>query len=392
MKLEKRLKRNIPIDYLYCFLKNFDVSSAIWVLYMVYRGLPLWQVGIAEGIFHVTSLLFEVPSGAVADLAGRKRVLLWGRMMSLISTVIMLFSWELWQFCIGFVIAALSYNLNSGSEEALVYDSLKTIGEEKAYIKVNGRLNMLIEIASGTAIFLGGILAEHSFEFCYLLSIFVVGMSIVPAVLFYEPPITEKKEKIRLKKHFKETIEVIKENPKVIKILLYYPMIEAFYAVVFFYGQQYFSDLGFDKIQIGVLMLFSGIASCLGAVSCEKVLKYLGTKTRYVVPVFMGGSILFISMGQKEIAVAAFLIAGYMNAMIYPIASTALNEKIPSKHRATIISVDSMCFSLAMIAFFPVAGFVGDRYGLGTSFFLLGMAELAITILICWKNKREKHF
>lgn len=202
MKLEKRLKRNIPIDYLYCFLKNFDVSSAIWVLYMVYRGLPLWQVGIAEGIFHVTSLLFEVPSGAVADLAGRKRVLLWGRMMSLISTVIMLFSWELWQFCIGFVIAALSYNLNSGSEEALVYDSLKTIGEEKAYIKVNGRLNMLIEIASGTAIFLGGILAEHSFEFCYLLSIFVVGMSIVPAVLFYEPPITEKKEKIRLKKHF----------------------------------------------------------------------------------------------------------------------------------------------------------------------------------------------
>lgn len=91
MKLEKRLKRNIPIDYLYCFLKNFDVSSAIWVLYMVYRGLPLWQVGIAEGIFHVTSLLFEVPSGAVADLAGRKRVLLWGRMMSLISTVIMLF-------------------------------------------------------------------------------------------------------------------------------------------------------------------------------------------------------------------------------------------------------------------------------------------------------------
>lgn len=380
--LDQRLKRNISIDYLYCFLRNFDLSSAIWVLYMVYRGLPLWQVGIVEGIFHATSLLCEMPSGALADLAGRRRVILWGRVLSFIATIVVLCSTELWQFCIGFMMSAISYNLNSGSEEALVYDSLKKIGEEKSYIKINGRLNMVIEIASGAAVFLGGLISEYSFEWCYLISIVIVGLSMIPAVLFKEVPVAEKRERTGFKKHFLETFGVIKDNPGVIKILLYYPAIEAFYAVVFFYGQQYFLDLGFHKAQIGVLMLCSGIVSCLGAVSSENVLKHLGVKTKYLIPLFMGISILFISMGEKKIAVAAFFIAGYLNSMIYPIASAALNEKIPSKHRATIISVDSMCFSIAMIGFFPVAGFVADCHGLGTSFFLLGIVEVLMTLFI----------
>lgn len=147
------------MDYIFSFCRNFDVASAVWVLYMGYRGLSLWQIGIVEGIFHMASFLFEVPSGALADLAGRKRVMILGRVSSMVSSVILLFSTELWQFILGFVIGALGYNLNSGSEEALVYDSLKHIGEEGRYIK---------------------------------------------------------------------------ENPAVLKILLYYPMVEAFYTVVFF--------------------------------------------------------------------------------------------------------------------------------------------------------------
>ena len=131
MNLEKKLKCNIRIDYLFCFCRNFDLSSAVWVLYMGWRGLPLWQIGIAEGMFHVTSFLFEVPSGALADLAGRKNVMIWGRVLAAVSSVILLFSTDLWQFLIGFSISAVSYNLNSGSEEALVYDSMKMLGEEK---------------------------------------------------------------------------------------------------------------------------------------------------------------------------------------------------------------------------------------------------------------------
>lgn len=387
--MKKQLERNIWIDYIFSFCRDFDVSSAVWVLYMGYRGLSLWQIGIVEGIFHMASFLFEVPSGALADLAGRKRVMILGRVSSAVSSVILLISTEMWQFILGFVIGALSYNLNSGSEEALVYDSLKHIGEEERYIKVNGNLNVLIEIASGAATFLGGILAEKSFTVCYFTAAFIAGISIFPAMFLTEPPLHSKREKINLKKHFKDTYRIIKENPAVLKILLYYPTVEAFYAAVFFYGQQYFSDFGFSRIQISILMLAVGVLSCLGAFSSDKVLQIFGEKTKYVVSLAMGVSILFVSRNQIIIAVIAFLIAGYVNSLIYPIASASLNALIPSGHRATIISVDSMFFSLAMICFFPAIGWIAEIRDLGDAFFLLGALAVLMTVLVIRRKRKE---
>lgn len=385
--MKKQLERNIWIDYIFSFCRNFDVSSAVWVLYMGYRGLSLWQIGVVEGIFHAASFLFEVPSGALADLAGRKRVMILGRISSAVSSLILLFSTELWQFILGFVIGALSYNLNSGSEEALIYDSMKYIGEEEGYIKVNGRINVLIEIASGTATFLGGILAEKSFYACYITAAVIAGLSVLPALFLTEPPLHSRQEKINLKRHFKETYRIIKENPAVLKILLYYPIVEAFYTAVFFYGQQYFSDFGFSRIQISLLMLAVGVMSCLGALSSDKVLQIFGEKTKYVVSLAMGISILFVSGNQLVIAVAAFLLAGYVNALIYPIASASLNMLIPSRHRATIISVDSMFFSLAMICFFPAVGWIAEIWRLGSAFFLLGMSAVLLTVLVIGKER-----
>jgi len=104
-------------------MRNFDLSSAIWVLYLIYKGLPLWQIGLLEGIFHCTSLITEVPTGAIADLIGRKKIIIIGRLCSAFSSMLMLFSSSFFGFAIAFIFSAWGYNFNSGSEEALVYDS-----------------------------------------------------------------------------------------------------------------------------------------------------------------------------------------------------------------------------------------------------------------------------
>ena len=67
------------------------------------------------------------------------------------------FARSFWFFALSFIIQALGNNLNSGSEEALVYDSMKFAGQEERYMRVSGRLNMLIEVSQGIATVLGGI-------------------------------------------------------------------------------------------------------------------------------------------------------------------------------------------------------------------------------------------
>lgn len=384
------IKRNVKIDYVYSFMKNFDISSAIWVLYMVYKGLPLWQVGVVEGIFHITSFLFEVPSGAIADLLGRKNVMIAGRICSAISAVINLFSNNIFGFSVGFMISALGYNLNSGSEEALVYDSLKQTGCEDEYLKVNSRLNLIIEISQGLATFIGGILAEYSFVYCYITSIVIAALSLIPCFMLKEPSIKDedkKKESISIKKHFKLSYNIIKNNKKIIKILVYFPMVFTFHTVVYFYGQQYFSILGCNKIEISLIMLLGGISSCIGAITCEKIIDLFKDKTKYIASIFMGISIVFISGKSLIISILFFAVMNYVNAILYPIQSTSLNKLIPSEQRATIISIDSMIFSLCMICMFPLCGFMADKFDLHITFLALGIVQILLIILLVNKKR-----
>ncbi|CDM69965.1 putative transport protein [Clostridium bornimense] len=388
--MNNKLKRNVNIDYIYCFIKNFDISSAIWVLYMVHKGLPLWQIGIVEGIFHIASFLFEVPSGALADLFGRKNVIIVGRLCSAISAVINLVSNNILGFSIGFTISALSYNLNSGSEEALVYDSLKKIGEEKSYLKVNSRLNLIIEISQGLATFIGGILAEYSYVYCYITVIIISLLSMIPAMLFKEVPMDreDNNDKVSIKKHFKVCYDIIKDNKEILKNLIYFPVIFTFDTIVFFYGQQYFSELGLNKIEISIVMLFSGIFSCVGSITCEKVIAVFKENTKYAISILMGVSIVMISSKNIVISIIFFAIMNYANSVLYPIQSASLNKLIPSEQRATIISIDSMIFSFTMVCLFPVCGLLGDVFNLHITFFILGIIQvILIVLLINRKNK-----
>ena len=158
-KQNLRLKRNVGLDYVHTFLSNMNMQSSIWVLYLAYCGLHLAQIGLLEGIYHATSIVCEIPSGAAADLWGRKRCMVLSNLCIAVSCVIMLFSKSFGWFAVSFAVQALGNNLNSGSEEALVYDSMKCLGQEEHYMGVYGRLNVLIEVAQGLATVAGGVLA-----------------------------------------------------------------------------------------------------------------------------------------------------------------------------------------------------------------------------------------
>jgi MFS family permease len=134
-----RIERNIPKNYLYTFLWGTSLSEAIWMLYLAWRGLSLVQIGLVESIFHVTSLLMEVPTGIIADRFGRKTSRILGRGMAMVGTLLMIRSRSFGGFALAFVCIALSYNLESGAGDALVYDSLKQAGMQDRYTKVKGR-------------------------------------------------------------------------------------------------------------------------------------------------------------------------------------------------------------------------------------------------------------
>lgn len=390
--LRKKLNRNIGLDYISVFIQNMNMQSCIWVLYLSYCGMKLGQIGILEGVYHITSILFEIPSGALADLLGRRKSMIISRILVAASCFIMLISRNFWLFALSFFIQALGNNFNSGSEEALVYDSMKAIGKEEQYIGVNGRLNVLIEVSQGIATVLGGILSEHSFLYCYGASLIIAICAVLPVLFMTEAPVDKKRgnEKSEnalkmLLKHFRLSFTIIKSNSAIFRVIVYFQGIFTAQTILFFYSQQYFSDMGYNKIWISVFMLLFGVMSCAGALLSERIYVKCGNTTSAIAALVIALAIFSFVFEKTIISVPALAFAGFCNSVLYPIQSGMLNRMIPSEQRATIISVNSMFFSIGMIVLFPIAGFFADAFGLARIFAVLGM--ILLLFIFSQKNK-----
>lgn len=383
-----RLLRNVALDYISTFITNLNMQSSIWVLYLAYCGLNLAQIGLVEGIYHATSILFEIPSGAVADLLGRKKSMVLSRLCIAVSCIIMLFARSFWFFALSFVVQALGNNLNSGSEEALVYDSMKTAGQEERYMRVCGRLNMIIEVSQGIATVAGGILAEFSYFWCYSACLVIAVLALVPVLLMVEAPYTdETKKRLTMREmvavHFRTCFEILRSDRRILKLIVYYSVIFASETMLFFYSQQYYYELGYNKIQISLILLVIGGVSCIGAVMSERIYAALGNKTAQIGACVIAAAFLAYGFQNLIVSVMAFTAAGFFNSVLYPIQSKQLNSLIPSGQRATLISVNSMFFSVAMILLFPLTGILADVWGLTAV--LVGIGGVLFGFMVIWR-------
>lgn len=388
--MKVKLLRNIKLDYISTFITNLNMQSCIWVLYLTYCNMTLLQIGLLEGIYHITSMICEIPSGAWADLVGRKRSMLISRVCITISCIIMLFSRNFWGFALSFIIQALGNAFTSGSEEALVYDSLKCIDKEDDFIKVNGRLNMLIEVSQAIATVVGGVLAEYSYVWCYVACVVIALLSLVPVVFMTEPPILEERTEqltgmALVKNHFKVSYQVLNNDVRIMKIIVFYSLIFASHALLFFYSQQYFYDSGYNKIQISIVFLFAGVISCLGALASDYLYQKLDVKIAFLSAVVIALTMVCYGLNIPILAVVVFIISNFFNAVLYPVESECLNRLIPSEQRATLISINSMFFSIMMIVMFPIAGMLADVWNLPIVLMGIGIVVLCFTLI--WEKK-----
>lgn len=388
--MKVKLLRNIKLDYLSTFITNLNMQSCIWVLYLTHCNMSLLQIGLLEGIYHITSMICEIPSGAWADLVGRKRSMLISRGCITISCIIMLFSRNFWGFALSFVIQALGNAFTSGSEEALVYDSLKCIDKEDDFIKVNGRLNMLIEVSQAIATVVGGVLAEYSYVWCYVACVVIALLSLVPVVFMTEPPILEERTEqltgmALVENHFKVSYQVLNNDIRIMKIIVFYSLIFASHALLFFYSQQYFYDCGYNKIQISIVFLFAGVISCLGALASDYLYQKLDAKIAFFSAVVIALTMVCYGFNIPILAIVVFIISNFFNAVLYPVESECLNRLIPSEQRATLISINSMFFSIMMIVMFPIAGMLADVLNL--PIVLMGIGIIVLFFTLIWEKK-----
>jgi len=406
--MSAKLKQNISISYVYNFFLQLDLTSAIWVLYLAFKGMSLVEIGMIESIYHITGLLLELPTGAFADLYGRKFCVVLGRVVNILSCILMITSSSFIGFALSFILGCAARNLNSGASEALVYDSLKELGEEEKYKKIWGELAFIMSIAQGLAVLLGGILADIQFLYAYILGTVIQIVALLISFNFSEPSIgnnklkkgEEQKENKEEKLNLKEkifinqlitSINVLKDRKIVLYIIMFSALVGSLQTTVFFYSQQYFSDLSYSKTEIAMICALGSLIEAVSskyAYQFEKRLKIKGTLiiiSTVNILALAGLSIV------KEFSILFFLLTSVTGGLAFTIFSDYINTRIPSEHRATILSFDSLCFSLFMICVFPLFGVLAEHVGFSITFGVIAIIYIPAMIFLLLKLRKHKN-
>lgn len=387
MKLKQQLRRLNAFGFSACL----RITDAVWVVFLISRGFSLWQVGLAEGIFHIVSLIGEIPSGMVADLIGRRRSLAIAGLCGLISALLMAFSTTFFGVCLSMVFSSLSCNFISGSDEAILYDSLLLCGKQDRYIPISASYNKiqtLGNLLSNAASLLASVLSYVGF---YLLDAAICLVRIVTALSLTEPTVTETQRtrqenpfsdlKQRFTEHVSIAVTFLRSHPDAARLMLAdgFVTLPSYLTIMFL--QQRLSELGVATMWLGLPIMCISLAGMAGLSIGEK-LRISAIRTLYTVSALLVGSGVIGASALPVIPAifSAMVAAAAMNIWMLHLQNH-LNTLYPSDQRATLVSVNMMAYSVLMVAASPLIGLLGDisgsagagLFGLGGLILLSGM-------------------
>ena len=383
MNIKKQLRKL----YLYELISGFQIVDAVWVVFLLQRGFSIAQVGIAEGVFHVVSMCCEIPSGMLADFIGRKRTLVLSGLVSAAGSLCMILTDAFFMILVAMGLNALSYNLVSGSREALTYDSLLEAGVQEEYLRVSAIQEKLYLFVFAAANLFSVVTVSLGYEKGYLISMVQGICCSIVALRLWEPgrENTKQQEKNRnwtriLKKHVIESGRFFVTHGFAARRMLISGVAAAGYYIVFMLLQQHLVEQGLQAKWIGIPLLLISFGGMAGASLGEKTgkvkIKFLllaGGAIEGVLIVFSGMQVL------PECVLAAALAHGISEMLAIRIGDE--NQKVfSSEVRATMVSVESMVYSVVMVVLSPVVGWLSEKFSISWAFGILG---IFVSFLVC---------
>ena len=388
---KRTYKRNISLLAGLEFTSYFGITS-FWILFFIQNGLSLLQIGLLESIFHGTSLLCEIPSGMLADRFSYKTNLYLARLSSIGSSILILFGQgNFWIYALAMMVNAWSYNFDSGTSTAFLFDSAVEAGQKDRYLQISSFLSGVAEVTRTLGTVVAGFFIHGALAWTYYIAIGLSLLSILLIFLMKEP---ESKSDERNHLTLKRILEVVKQEwqdkPVLFYWMLTYQLVGTIMCMFYFYYQQKISDLA--SWQVSLIMLIGSGFNLLAVYLASQIGKKWNSNQVFPILVALTGLVLLLVTFKTPFAyLSVYLLTNALYAVYQPIYYNDLQAYLPSSVRATMLSINSMMFSLSMIVIFPLTGWFIDSCGFVAVFLVLGLITfLSFPLLMFGLGKMGK--
>jgi MFS family permease len=393
--------------YYALLLGNTLAASLIWginTIFLLDAGLTNLEAFAANAFFAAGMMLFEVPTGIVADVWGRRASFLVGTVTLAVTTALYVLLWQvdgpfvLWALVS--LLLGLGFTFFSGATEAWLVDALRATAFEGPLESVLARGQVISGVAMLGGSVAGGYLAQVTnlgvpfmLRAVILAVMFVVAFALMHDVGFTPErgshPVPEMRRVVR------DSVDHGLRVPAVRYLMLAAPFTGGVALYVFYALQPHLLDLYGNDHAYGIAGLVAAIvagAQILGGVASAGIRKLFRRRTSALLTAEVVGVAALVLVGLTRsfwVVIGLIVVWGLLFAATMPIRQAYINAQIPSEQRATILSFDSLMASTGGVAAQPVLGRTADVWGYPASFVLSGgLSALAIPFLL--RSRRQR--
>lgn len=358
----QQAQRNITLAYFIIAFKNGLLWIGIWIFYYSRFG-GYKAVGILEATMAITSILAEIPTGAIGDLIGKKKAILIAFILETITQVWMGIAPNLTHMILSLVVMNIGGALFSGTYEALIYDTLKEVNQTQRYKRILGNTKTIVLIVWSMCGVASGFLYKISPGLPFILTGIVQFFGIVATIFLIEPKIDT--QKFTIKSFFIQNMQGFKQllgKKATRKITIGLILIGIITMIVYEgYNDILAVEVGFNPQQLGIM---TTIVSISGAISMYFLVrwteKYSNNLVLIISSLIFALTLLIAPISGIVLGGIGLIIRYILDPLINNEFSDCINKRIDSAHRATSISTFDMLRTIPYIFFILLLGYVSD--------------------------------
>jgi MFS family permease len=399
--------RKIQRVYLILLLLHTLAASFIWginTLFLLDAGLTNAQAFAANAFFTAGLVLFEVPTGVLADTRGRRMSYLLGALTLTVATLLYLFMWRVsapfWAWALTSAFLGLGFTFFSGAVQAWLVDALKATGFDGPVESVFARGEIVEGVAMLTGSVAGGYIAQvTNLGVPYILRAIVLAVSFVLAFVLMRDVGFKPRRGGRLVDEMKKVLgDGVRYGlgKRPLRWLMLAAIFTDGVGIYAFYAMQpYLLELYGKPQAYGVAGLAAAIvggAQIAGGMLVPHLGRIFQRRTSVLLASVFLSTVILAAIGflpRFWIAIVLLVLWGLLFAAIMPVRQAYLNAQIPSEQRATVLSLDSMFASSGGVAIQPVLGRAADVWGYPASYACSALVQ-ALAIPFVWLARREK--
>ncbi len=367
---------NIKKLYAFSFLQMSLFPMAIITLFWKDQiGLSLTQILLLQGIFAVAMVLMEYPSGYLSDRVGYRKALNYASLLGVVGWGLYTVADSFTGVLIAEIVLGISFSFISGSDSALLFESIKGTEEEAHYAQHEGRMNGSGQIGEACGAIFAGVLYAAAPLLPFLIQVLVWLLAFMLTRTLQEPPRQLEHPASHLREAWQSTRYALVENKRLrYTILLNLVLgLSSFYPVWLI--QPYMQNGGVPIGWFGPIWAGANFSVALCALASHRFHLQLGDKKMILLfGVLVVSGYLGLGLVGGLWGFLFYYLLTCMRGLRGPMMLNHAQREIPSANRAGILSLQSLCFRLGFVCTGPLIGKLADEIGVQQTFLWLTVA------------------